>query len=413
MMFLPRSLAARLRLLIRHFPVVVVSGARQVGKSTLLAHELPDWASVVLDPVIDTGNARTEPDLFLDAHPAPLIIDEVQYAPELVAAVKRRVDQDRRPGRYVLTGSQQWGVLRALSESLAGRAAFLDLEGLSVREQAGRGDGAGWLEPWLVAGPDAFLARPSELLPLGRPLHEVVWRGSLPEAWTLPPELVLAFHSAYRRTYIERDVRLLSNLSDHQRFGRFLQLVSALTAQEINHSQLGRELDVAGSTAQSWLGLLTATFQWCELPAWSGNTIKRVSLRPKGHIADTGLACSALAISSPSALAGHPNQGALIESAWVGEVRKQAAAMAAPPNLYHWRSHRGAEVDLVLERDGRLFPIEMKATTHPDRKTTSGIAAFREVYGAAVGPGLVICAVDRPLRLTAQDLAIPWNLVIG
>jgi len=350
--------------LLEHFPVVVVTGARQVGKSTLLTHVLPDWSTVVLDPVVDVENANADPDLFLDNRPAPLVVDEVQYAPALVAAVKRRVDRDRRPGQYVLTGSQQWGVLKNLSESLAGRAVFLDLEGLSFAEQAGEGRvEKPWLARWLD-DPQA-LVEGAGRLDFGRPLYEVLWRGSLPEAWFLPLDVVPDFHAAYRRTYVERDVRLLADVSDEQVFGRFLQLMAALTAQEINYSQLGRELGIAGNTARAWLGILRSTFQWFEIPAWSGNVVKRTSRRPKGYVADTGMACAAQALSSPRVIGGHPLQGALFETAVVADVRKQCATLSPRPTLWHWRSHGGAEVDLVLERDGRLFPVEIKSVSHP------------------------------------------------
>lgn len=146
------------------------------------------------------------------------------------------------------------------------------------------------------------------------------------------------------------------------------------------------------------------------MPAWSGNVVKRTSGRPKGYLADTGVACAAHAISAPTAIGGHPLQGALFETAIAGEVRRQCALMSPRPNLWHWRSHGGAEVDLVVESDGRLFPIECKATTHPSRRDTRGLQAFRETYGALVAPGLVISAIERVQRLTEHDTAVPWDL---
>ncbi|MCA9488694.1 MAG: ATP-binding protein [Myxococcales bacterium] len=408
MTYVHRDLTDRLQRLIAHFPVVVVTGARQVGKSTLLRHALPGWDTVVLDPVVDVAGARADPDLFLANRPPPLVVDEVQYAPELAAAIKRRVDRDRRPGTYVLTGSQQWSVLRGLAESLAGRAVFLDLEGFSLAERAGGVDGEPWLARWLADPRDLVTHHPGRL-PLGRTLYEVLWRGSLPEAWALPLDLVPDLHLAYRRTYIERDVRLLSEVSDQQAFGRFLGLAAALSAQEVNHAHLGRELGIARTTARSWLDLLTATFQWHEVPAWSGNAIKRLSARPKGYFADTGLAAASQAVPSPAALGGHPLVGALFETAAVGEVRRQCARMSPRPNLWHWRTHGGAEVDLVLEYAGKLFPVEVKLTTHPDRRSTSGLRAFRETYGDRVAPGLVLAPVEEARWLTETDAVLPWD----
>jgi len=423
----PRILADRLRSATSLFPVVVLSGARQVGKSTLLAHALPEWSAVVLDPAIDVAGAREDPDLFLDNHEPPLIVDEVQYAPELVGAIKRRIDRDRTPGQYVLTGSQQWSVLRTASESLAGRAVFLDLGGFALREIAERTESESWLDRYL-ADPAAFVdavARPAsglavsgsaasrtELrLPTQRTLYEQLWRGFLPEADSLDEAWIGDFLRSYVRTYIERDVRLIADVSDWQQFGRFVQLVSALSAQEINHSQLGREIGVTSQTASRWLATLKATFQWYAAPPYQGNAIKRISGKPKGYFADTGLICAMQSISTPRALAGHPLVGAIFETAVVGEIIRLSAAMPTPPALHHWRSHGGAEVDLILERDGVLHPIEIKMTSKPGKSEARGFAALRETYPTqAIAPGLVISPIDAPRRLTATDAAIPWDL---
>ncbi len=412
-MYKPRSLSGRVDRLVGHFPVVVVSGARQVGKSTLLRHLFPARDMVVFDPVKDVGGARQDPDLFLDNHPAPVILDEIQYAPELVPAIKRRVDRDRRPGSYILTGSQQWSVLRSVSESLAGRAVFATLEGFSLAEIAGAAGGASWLGRWL-AGPDEVVAHPPVQRVGGRTLNEQLWRGWLPEADRLPIDLLPDFHAAYLRTYLERDVRLLAEVADWQQFGRFIQLLAAMNACEVNHSQLGRDIGVTPQTARRWLALLQATFQWWEVPAYSGNALKRISGKPKGYLADTGLACHLLQLSSPSSLGGHPQTGALFESAVLAEIRKLSALEATPPALYHWRSHGGAEVDLLLERDGRFHPVEIKLTTSPARKDARGIEAFRKTYpGLNIAPGLVITPglsdeVSALRKISGNDFALSW-----
>ena len=164
-------------------------------------------------------------------------------------------------------------------------------------------------------------------------------------------------------------------------------------------------------TARRWLDLLVGTFQWFEVPAYSGNAVKRVSGKAKGYLADTGLACWAQAISSPAALGGHPLWGALFESFIASEVRKQMTLLSPPPRLHHWRSAGGAEVDLLLERDGRMFPIEIKGKTQVSRADTRGITAFREAYPhLRVAPGLVISLCDQVQQLNDQDLSLPWDL---
>jgi predicted AAA+ superfamily ATPase len=206
-------------------------------------------------------------------------------------------------------------------------------------------------------------------------------------------------------------VRLLAEVADWQLFGRFLQLAAALSGQEVNHSQLGRELGLTPQTAGRWLTILVATFQWFEVPAFSGNAIKRVSSRSKGYIGDTGLLCSGQAISSPYAIGGHPLWGAIFETAAAAELRKQISLISPKPNLYHWRSYGGAEVDFLVELDGRYYPIEAKAKSIPDRRDATSITAFRKQYPAlAIGPGLVLAPTDRMMQITENDFALPWDI---
>lgn len=410
-MYIRRILTDKLYKLVESFPVVVISGARQVGKSTLLQNTLGiESEIVVFDPVIDIENARQDPELFLDNHPPPLILDEIQYAPELVASIKRRIDLNRASGQYILTGSQQWGVMKSMSESLAGRAVFLDLHSFCLLEISQSDSIIPWIARWLDS-PDIFLTMNQSRLTHKITLYEQLWRGFLPEAQFLASEVIPDFLNAYQRTYIERDVRLLAEVSDLQLFGRFLQLVSALTAQEINYSQLGRELGLTPQTAQRWLDILKATFQWFEIPAYSGNLIKRVSNKPKGYITDTGLACLTQAISTPKAIGGHPLWGAMFETAVATELRKQTAFLSPMPNFYHWRAYSGAEVDIILEYNGILHPIEIKAKTNPSRRDTMGISAFRKKYPRLnIAHGLVIAPCSGIIQLSECDYAVPWDL---
>jgi predicted AAA+ superfamily ATPase len=411
MKYKTRLATPKLVALTEHFAVVVVSGARQVGKSTLLKHLFPDWDTVVFDPVVDVGNARADPELFLQNHPAPLILDEVQYCPEVVSCIKRLVDEGKRPGMYILTCSQQWSVIKSISESLAGRAVFLDLDGFALSEVVENVPAVSWLERYL-ADPSQFVGSDNQRLRPKRTLYELLWRGRLPEMDTIPEALTGDFFSAYMRTYVERDVRVMLQVDDWQQFGRFVQLAATLTAQEVNFSQLGREIGLTPQTAKRWLAVLNATFQWIEVPAYHGNAVKRISSKPKGYFCDTGLACHLARISSPTALGGHPMTGSFFETAVVGEVHTLLAPLARKAKAYHWRIHSGSEVDLVLERDGVLYPIEIKLSSRPTRKDTRGISALRKNYPALdIAPGLVIAPVERVEQLSEDDYAMPWDLV--
>ena len=393
----------------KYFKVVLVTGARQVGKSTLLAQLLPGVKTFVFDPVQDHYGVRQDPDLFLENFPPPLILDEVQYVPELLSALKRKVDSRNEAGQYFLTGSQNLGLLRSVSESMAGRVGILQLEGMTIHEMSDRPDSL-WLQSFL-ASPERLLKEHQGLLEVP-PLSQVLWRGSLPGTIELPDSILPDYFRSYIQTYVERDIRMLEDIRELATFSRFLGLSAALTAQEINASHLGREIGIAPATGRRWLDLLTYSYQWLELFPYHGSTIKRVSGKRKGYWRDTGIACSLQRISSPDSLAISPLFGAMFETWVVNSIFRQASLLPTPPQLYHWRTSGGAEVDLVMELDGRLYPVEVKAKSILSGHDTSGLRAFRQTYEAdKVGPGLVIYAGRECYRLDLDTIALPWNIM--
>lgn len=400
--------------LLRHaslFKTVLVAGARQVGKSTLLEHVFPDVRRVVFDPYQDVYGARGDPDLFLETFGSPLILDEVQYVPELLSAVKRKVDQHDAKGQYFLTGSQNLSILRNVSESLAGRIGILRLDGFTPAEQIGQAATSSWLASYLK-DPEGFVGRPNqiEIANTGRSLCEYLWRGELPGTVTLANEDIPAYLGAYVQTYLERDIRMMANLSDYAQFSLFLRLCGALSGHEIFQSQLGRELGINPKTARNWLNMLLWSYQWIELPAYSGNAIKKLSAKPKGHMQDSGLACYLQAIPSPESLLTSPAFGSIFESWGAGFIHRQLQRLPLIPVMYHWRTQNGAEVDVVLDYGGKLFPIECKATTRLSKHDTRGIQAFRDTYKNAQ-PGIIMYGGKDAYRLSEHALAIPWCAV--
>lgn len=409
-MYIPRFLEKKLLALFRQFPVVVVSGARQVGKSTLLKETFRGKADyVVFDPVLDVENARNDPDLFLANRKTPLILDEIQYVPALVSAIKRKIDRNRRSGLYLLTGSQQWEVMKALSESLAGRAAFLDLEGFSISEIV-QSRTRPWLDHWFEMHKEGLGVSSKKPLMSGS-LFDQIWRGWLPETHFLEAESIPSFFVGYQRTYIDRDLRQLFAISDWPLFGRFVRLLACLTGQEVNFSQLGRDIGLTPQTALRWTQMLSSTFQWFEVPPFSGNVLKRVSKKSKGYFTDSGLACFFQGISSPQVLSSHPSWGPLFETAVVGEIRKLCSFLPFKPQMYHWRSAGGAEVDLILEKDGVLFPIEIKANSHPRPNDARGILAFQNAYPHLnIAVGLILAPSQSVYPIGKHAWVIPWDL---
>ena len=409
-----RHIERRLSRLRGALPVVLVVGARQSGKSTLLSHVAPEANRVVFDPVIDVGNARDDPELFLDQYRPPLILDEVQYAPDLLAVIKRRVDEDSTPGQYLLTGSMNLMLLRSVSESMAGRVAVLDLPFLSLAERCGRAATPEvWVEDLFASDPLSRLRRRGRLPPreIEATLASRMWRGGFPRHLDHDDDILPDLLSSYVRTYVERDVRNVAAVEDAGLFTRFVGLCAALTGQEINHSQLGRELGITYHTAQRWQAILQATYQWLEVPPFSANPTNRVSKRPKGYFADTGLAAWTQRISSPEALLANPMQGALFETHVVLDLLKQTHAMVHPPRAHHWRLHSGTEVDLILERDGMLIAIEARSRSRVTRADTRGIRAFRDAYPRLNhGVGVVVAAVREATLLGDDIIALPYDL---
>jgi hypothetical protein len=404
-MYKQRLLEEKIIELFRYYPALAVLGARQVGKSTLVENLFGNKVeSIVFDPVVDVENARKDPEFFLQNHPPPVFLDEIQYAPELLGPIKRRVDRSKQKGLYILSGSQHLAVMRDIAESMAGRVAVVHLYPMTRREMAGL-ESSTFLKKWVHGemALDSVSASSTELL------FPRIWRGGYPGIMDLPAHLISGYWQSYLQTYIERDVRTIANIGSLQTFGQFIRLLAALSAQEINHAHIGRELGVDRKTAQTWLETVQSTFLWFSLPAFSRNPVKRIAGRAKGYFADTGFICQLQKIGTPEAIGGHPLQGALFETWVVMEVIKTLQAWPMPPNMYHFRSYGGAEVDLLLEMDGILYPIEIKAKSNPTRNDGRGIAAFRECFPKEkIGQGLIICAVERPIRLAEQLVAVPW-----
>jgi len=402
-----RLLESKVLTLARYFKVVLVLGARQVGKSTLLQHLFPDYKRFVFDPVQDPLQIRNDPDLFLKSVPAPMILDEVQYVPELLSAIKRWVDEHPESGQFILTGSQNFSVIKSISESLAGRVGILELSPMTTTEQYAL-HASSWIYSWLAQD---FKAIEKGSLISDLTIHQVIWRGGYPGTLDLPDSVIANYFDSYMQTYIERDVRNLSHIENMQLFYNFVRLQAALTAQEVNHSQRGRELGIAMTTAQKWATNLISTYLWYEVSAYSTNALKRISKKPKGFLNDTGLACHLMRISSSQSLLGHPQLGALFETFCVNEIKNIISTFDTKPWLYHWRSNGGAEVDLILEIDNKLFPIEFKCKTSLSKRDAQGIQAFFKTYAdhKQIAPGLIIYAGDYFIKLSENVYGLPWN----
>jgi uncharacterized protein len=404
-----RLVEKKLKELFAYYPVVAVLGARQVGKSTLVENLFADFINtIVFDPVVDIANARQDPDFFLQNINMPVFLEEIQYAPELLGAIKRKVDREKRNGMFILSGSQNLMILKDISESLSGRVAILNLwpmTGKEIRNEIADKTAKGFLEKWLSGTEHEY----NESYLQTQATYPAIWQGGYPKIAELPEHLIPGYWQSYMQTYIERDVRKVANIGSLQSFGRFIALLAASTAQEINYNQIGRELGIARNTAASWTEIAESTYQWISVPSFSRNSLKRISGKNKGFFTDTGLICYLQKITSPEVIPGHPMQGRLFETFVVMELIKLIQQLNVQPNLYHFRSHSGAELDLILEIDGKLFPVEIKAKTNPTGRDARGFKAFKDCFPMEnIHKGLVVCAIPNIMKLTDDSLAVPW-----
>jgi predicted AAA+ superfamily ATPase len=390
------------------FKIILLVGPRQCGKSTLLCNIFPKLPVFVFDQYFDEHNVRSDPDNFLRNFPGPLILDEVQYVPELLSALKRKVDTSDTYGQYFLTGSQNLAMLKSVAESMAGRVCVIEMTGLTLYEAAEKPATSSWLSRYLQE-PRSLLTSTTGVLSEYN-LLSTLWRGNLPQALLGKPSSIERYKTSYAQTYIDRDVRTLGNSKDLSDFGSFMRLTSALSAQEINYHQLGREIALEGRKAKEWLQVMQYTYTWRAAEAYSGNTAKRLSQKPKGYFFDTGIMCSLQRLSSPEALSGHPLFGAIFET-WVSNMIHQLNCMLATPAYqYHWRANNETEVDIILDRDGWLYPIEVKAASSINLFDVRGMKAFRAAYPhQRIAPGLVIYNGTQCYQIDENTIALPWN----
>jgi predicted AAA+ superfamily ATPase len=407
-----RLLAETLRRAMRSFPAALVTGARQCGKTTLLREEHgASHRYVSLERPDLRARAREDPEGFFTANPPPLILDEVQYAPELLHYVKDRLDSRREPGSWLLSGSQSFPLMRGVSQTLAGRVAVLQLDPLAVEELS----------------PQRPAADPSQLLervfgsrqrdgddaPAGGAtipdLADWLQRGGYPEPRLSPAVDRRLWFSSYVQTYLERDVRDLVQVADLDRFATFLRLVAARTATLLNMSDLGRDAGVTGPTVRRWLSVLETSGIVYLLRPHHRSFGKRLVKSPKLYFVDPGLAAFLVGLHEREAMLAGPSAGALAETAVVSEWVKAFRARGEEPPLSFWASSRGFEVDLVIERDGRLHALEVKATATPTPDHATQIARWLELAGAGSRAALA-CAVTAPTALRPGIRAVPWHL---
>ena len=401
---LPRLLVAPLEHHLRVMPAVIVTGARQTGKSTLVRRLLAGARRYrSLDDLDVYELARRDPAALVGGE-QPLAIDEVQRAPELLSVIKRVIDRDRHPGRFLLTGSANLLLMRRVSESLAGRASYLTLWPMARGEQRGDGACGAWEQLVLSHERDwlALLAERGER----SDWRAIARRGGFPTpaVHLRGAEERAVWFDGYVRTYLERDLQELSAVANLPDFRRLMRAACLRLGQLVNQSEMGRDVGLPQPTVHRYLNLLETSYVLVRLPSYSVHRTKRLIKSPKLYWADTGLALRIAGETEP--------RGAHLENLVLGDLLVWRDTRLRRPELFYWRTVVGDEVDFVIEAAGRLLPVEVKATTRPRLRDARNIRTFRREYGERARPGLLLHAGSRLEWLTEDVLAAPWWRVL-
>lgn len=384
----PRTLRPVLRAAARRYPVLTLTGPRQSGKTSLLRDAFPRHDYVSLEEPDQRSFALEDPRGFLDQFPGAVVLDEVQRSPELFSYIQTLVDREARPGRFILSGSQNFLLLGSVSQSLAGRSAIFHLLPFSLAELERR-------RPLPVATLGRSLARsrrgdtPELLSTLHRGFYPRIHdQGLEPPRWL----------SGYYQTYVERDVREIANVGDLESFGRFVRLCAGRNGQLLNSSSLANDCGVTHSTIKRWLSILEASFLVVLLRPHHENFSKRLIKAPKLYFLDTGLLCYLLRIRTPEELRHHASRGSVFESFVVAELMKNYLHRGEESNLHFWRDAAGHEVDLLLEERGTLTAIEIKSAQTVASDFFAGLRYFAGLTGDPSTPRALIYGGDRTFR---------------
>lgn len=400
----------------KSFPVILICGPRQVGKTTILEKLSNDKINYVsLDDPLERKSAIEDPALFLENHKTPLIIDEIQYATELLPYIKMKVDQARmdalkkdvpNTGLYYLTGSQMFTMMKNVSESLAGRVGIIDMYGLSYSEIISKE------QSYFLPTLDRCKERERYPRPDTLEVFEKIIRGSFPALYQNENISTERFYNGYLRTYLERDIRNLITIKEETKFLTFMSAVAARTGQELNYDNLARDAEIDNKTAKSWLSYLQTSGLIFLLQPYSNNPTTRAIKTPKMYFTDTGLACYLAGYSDAKTLERSAINGNIFETYVVMEIVKSFVNDNKDPRLYlnFYRDSNQVEIDLIITMNNTVYPIEIKKSKNPDKNMIKNFNILNKGE-KEIGEGGVICMVDKIIPLDNKNIAIPIQCV--
>lgn len=402
--YLHRHAEGTIGKLSRMFGAVLVAGPRQVGKTTMLRQLTSGVHYVTLDDTIVRAAAMETGNTFFKDHTPPVFVDEIQKAPNLFEQMKLILDESGKKGQFFLSGSQQFRVMKGVSESLAGRIGLITLLGLSLREIHGVAD----TSPFLPTS-EYLESRRAYLAPVSYDeVWYTIWRGTMPELLLNEDFDWQMYYAAYVRTYLERDVRELVNIGDEIKFMQFMTACAAMTGQLLNLSSLSRDVGISQPAAGRWLSVLTASGIVYLLRPYSNNITKRAVKTPKIYFLDTGLAAYLTKWNTPGVLKNGAMSGRFFESFVVSEIVKSYCNRGfLEPPLYFYRDKDKKEIDVIISDNGTLYPIEIKKHADPSKSDTASFSVIDSIPGVKRGEGGVVCFYDSLISLSSQDKVIP------
>lgn len=408
MQYIIRELERKFMQMDAFFKVVLVTGARQVGKTTMLRHlaEGTNRTYVSLDDLMARELAQSDPALFFQTYRPPILIDEVQHAPQLFEYIKLICEESEETGQFWLTGSQQYSMMKHVRETLAGRIGILQLYSLSQREKNGV-----FFEGSLDFSPDTMWER-QKLLPANNitEVFEHIWRGGMPQLLETDEEMRQEYYSSYVDTYLMRDVAELGGVTDSVKFLKLLRACAALTAEQVNYATLAMAADISQPTAKDWVRLLEGLGIVYLLPPYSNNELKRLVKTPKLYFYDTGL-CAYLSMwLTRDTLMNGAASGHYFENYVVIELLKNYAYGKTKAALYYYRDSNAKEIDVFVEQDGFIHPLEIKKSASPNRKE---IKKYELLDKASIprSYGGIVCMCENPVPIDEKNLFIPCNLI--